>query len=148
MTRSSSKNASESALKADLQTIRNAIDWYYGEHNNTFPGAIGDGVNAANTAGALISQLTQYSNAAGVVSASKAAAFPFGPYLRSGFPTLPAGANAGKGSLATEITVGNTAGPLSASPPDGTGWHYNTMTGEFIANATDTGNDGKTYDQY
>ena len=145
---SSSKNAGESALKADLQTLRNAIDWYYGEHKNQFPAAIGDGVNAANSAAALISQLTQYSDAAGVVSANKAVAFPFGPYLRRGFPNLPAGANAGKGSLAAEIGVVSLVTPLAATPGDGNGWSYNTLTGEIIANATDTGNDGKTYDQY
>ena len=145
---SSSKNAGESALKADLQTLRNAIDWYYGEHRNTFPAAVGDGVNVANSAAALITQLTQYSDAAGVVSANKVAAFPFGPYLRSGFPNLPAGANAGKGSLAAEIDVVNLTTPLASAPADGTGWHYNTLTGEIIANATEIGNDGKAYDQY
>ena len=145
---SSSKNAGESALKADLQTLRNAIDWYYVEHNNQFPAAVGDGINAANSAEALITQLTQYSNRLGVVSVNKAAAFPFGPYLRTGFPNLPAGANAGAGSLAAEIGVVSLATPLAATPVDGNGWSYNSLTGQIIANATDAGNDGKTYDEY
>ena len=145
---SSSKNAGESALKADLQTLRNAIDWYYGEHNNQFPAAVGDGTNAANSPEALITQLTQYSDKTGVVSINKGIAFPFGPYLRSGFPNLPAGANSGKGSLPAEINVVSLASPLNSAPGNGKGWHYNSMTGQIIANAIDIGNDGKAYDKY
>lgn len=43
---SGSRSASESALRANLQTLRNAIDWYYVEHKNTFPGAKHNGVAA------------------------------------------------------------------------------------------------------
>jgi len=141
---SGSKNAGESALKADLATLRNAIDWYYGEHNATYPGAKTDGTNAADSPEAFISQLTMYSNKAGAVSADKDAAFPFGPYVRGNFPRLPAGINAGKST----VTVVNQAAPLTAAPGDGTGWVYNTATGQVIANATAVGNDGSGYDTY
>jgi len=145
---SGSKNAGESALRANLQSVRNAIDWYYGDHNNTFPAAVGDGTNLADTPAAFITQLTQYSDAAGGVSVNKDPLYPFGPYVRKGLPNLPVGANAGKGSVAAEITVVNAVTPLTVLPGDGTGWHYNTQTGEFVANSTDTGNSGKTFDTY
>lgn len=141
---SGSRNAGESALRANLATIRNAIDWYYGEHGNTFPGAKGDGVNGDNSEGAFINQLTQYSNSSGGVSDTKDAAHPFGPYIRGSFPKLPVGANAGKAT----VTVVTDASPLAASPGDGNGWKYSTATGQVIANVTDAGADTVTYDTY
>lgn len=143
-----SKNAGESALRANLQSVRNAIDWYYGDHNNTFPAEKGDGTNAAGSAGALITQLTQYSNTAGAVSADKDPLFPYGPYLRTGFPNLPVGANAGKGSKPADITVVNQATPIVAVPGDGSGWHYNVQTGEFVANSSDTANNGDAFSTF
>ena len=141
---SGSRNAGESALRADLASLRNAVDWYYGEHNNKFPAQVGDGTNAADTEGALINQLTMYSDAAGAVSADKNPLFPFGPYIRGDFPRLPLGANKGKAT----VTVLNQAAALTATPADGNGWVYNTQTGEVIANADDTANDGTTYDTW
>lgn len=140
---SGSKNAGESALKADLATLRNAIDWYYSEHNSTFPGAKTDGTNPANDQASFINQLTQYSNKAGAVSANKDASYPYGPYIRS-FPSLPVGANSGKAT----VTVVNQATPAAASVVDGTGWVYNSATGQFLANATAAGADAVTYDKY
>lgn len=142
---SGSRNAGESALRADLASLRNAIDWYYGEHNNKFPAAVGDGTNAADTEGAFINQLTMYSNATGTVSADKDPLFPYGPYIRGGgFPKAPIGDNKGKAT----VTVVNQATPLTSTPGDGKGWVYNTQTGEVIVNTDDTANDGTTYDTW
>jgi len=138
---SGSKNAGESALKANLASLRNAIDWYYGEHNTSYPGAKTDGTNAADTPEAFVNQLIQYSKQDGTVSVDKDAAFPYGPYIRITFPALPVGLNAGKKT----ITVVNQVTPLVATPGNGTGWVYNTATGEIIANSSDLGNDGFAY---
>ena len=141
---SGSRNAGESALKANLASLRNGIDWYYGEHNNTFPGANADGGgNAADSEGAFQSQLTLYSDINGNVSATKDPAYPMGPYIRS-FPALPVGANATKDT----VSMNNLPAPLVANPGDGNGWVYSTNTGQIIANADETGRDGKTYDSY
>lgn len=140
---SGSKNASESALRANLQSLRNSIDWYYGQHGNNFPGAKGDGTAPPDTSEAFISQLTQYSKADGTVSATKDPAFPFGPYLRS-FPKLPVGTNVGSAT----VSVVNQPATPTAAPAGGEGWVYNTATGEIIANSTDPGNDGTTYNTY
>jgi len=141
---SGSRNAGESALRADLASLRNAIDWYYGEHNNKFPAQVGDGTNAAVTEAAFINQLTMYSDATGSVSANKDPLFPYGPYIRGDFPRLPLGDNKGQAT----VTVVNLATPLAATPADGNGWVYNTQTGEIIANADDAANDGTTYDTW
>ena len=143
-----SKNASESALRANLQSVRNAIDWYYGDHNNTYPGEKGDGTNPAKSAGSFVTQLTQYSNAAGAVSPDKDPLFPYGPYLRTGLPNLPVGANAGKGSIPAEITLVDAVTPITVVPGDLSGWHYNVQTGEFVANSSDLSNSGDAFSTF
>jgi len=141
---SGSRNAGESVLQANLTDLRNAIDWYYGEHHNKFPGQVGDGTNAADSEAAFINQMTRYSDANGAVSSDKDPLFPFGPYLRGSFPALPVGVNKGKAT----VTVVSRAGPLTANPGDGNGWVYNTQTGEIIANSNDTANDGTRFDTW
>ena len=141
---SGSKNAGEAALRANLATMRNAIDWYYGEHNMTFPGAKTDGLNPAGSAEAFASQLTQYSNVDGAVSENKDPAYPYGPYVRGKIPTLSIGLNIGSNG----ITVGSQLSPLVAVTADGTGWVFSTATGEIIANSTQTSNDGSTFDDF
>ena len=143
---SGSKNAGDAALRANLATLRNAIDWYYGEHNMVFPGAKADGLgNAAESYEAFVSQLTMYSKSDGSCSADKNAAYPSGPYLRNGFPNLTVGLNSGKNT----VNIVNQVTPLSSTPADGKGWVYNVATGQIIANADQTGNDGTTtFDAY
>ena len=143
---SGSKNAGDAALKADLQSIRNAIDWYYGEHNNTFPGAKGDGTNAADSAEAFTNQLTQYSDINGDCSTTKDADHPFGPYLRGSFPKLPAGSKVGNAN----VKVFTDGAPLTADTAQDAGWFYNDTTGQLIPNCADTekGNDGVAYNLY
>ncbi|MCK4628632.1 MAG: type II secretion system protein [Sedimentisphaerales bacterium] len=143
---SGSKNAGDAALRANLATLRNAIDWYYGEHSMVFPGAKADGLaNAAESYEALVNQLTMYSKADGSCSADKNSAFPFGPYLRNGFPKLTVGVNAGKNT----VNIVNQVTPLTSTSADGNGWVYSVATGQIIANADQTGNDGVTaFDAY
>ena len=141
---SGSRNAGESTLRANLTDLRNAIDWYYSEHHNKFPGQVGDGINTDDSEAAFINQLTMYSDANGTVSPNKDPLFPFGPYVRGSFPTLPVGVNKGKAT----VNIVSRAGQLTATPGDGKGWVYNTKTGEIIANANDTANDGTTFDAW
>ena len=143
---SSSQSAAESALRADLATLRNAIDWYYGEHGNTLPGvkAAGGAFGTAGSAEALMNQLIHYTKADGTVSADKDAAFPYGPYIRGKFPKLPVGVNVGN---STVEMVGDT-GALTGVEGDGTGWKFSTATGLIIANTSETASDGTVYDQF
>ena len=141
---SGSRNAGESALRANIQTMRNAIDWYYAEHGNTFPAAKGDGVNLLDTPEAFTTQLTQYSKADGTVSATPDAAFPFGPYIRGNLPKLTVGTNIGKNT----VEMKNQAADLAVNVAGGTGWIYNVATGQIMANADDAANAGGTYDAF
>lgn len=143
---SGSRNAGESALRANLASVRNAIDWYYGEHNSVFPGvnAAGGAFGVASSEDAFTNQLIRYTKADGTVSDSVDTAFPYGPYLRGSFPALPVGTNSGNSS----VKLVGTAGPIVDGDTDATaGWIFNTTTGEFKANlpAAETANDGTAY---
>lgn len=137
---SGSRNAGDAALRANLQSIRNSIDWYYSEHNNTFPAAGSDNGTT------FVEQLTMYSKADGTTSTDKDSSYPFGPYLRGKFPKLSVGAKAGNAS----VYVVTSTTPLAASPGEDAGWVYNSTTGQIIANCADLekGSDNISYNQY
>lgn len=65
------------ATAATVIELQKAVDRYYGEH--------GEYPNAAD----LGPQLTQYTDAAGNVSATRSAAHPFGPYVKATPPIHP-----------------------------------------------------------
>ncbi|MDD2671461.1 MAG: prepilin-type N-terminal cleavage/methylation domain-containing protein [Syntrophales bacterium] len=85
-----------STLKTNLSAMRSAIELYYQQHNNKYPGAVKtDGSGAATSDAeaktAALDQLTLYSDAAGKTNASRTALTEpvFGPYLKHGIPTNP-----------------------------------------------------------
>lgn len=125
--------AGDSALTADLAVLRNAIDLYAAEHGGNFPGAT------------VVTQLTQYTDINGGVSATKTATHLYGPYLRK-VPPMPVGTKNGQSAIYVETIASNT-------PPGGAatdGWWYNSATGSVQANLADAEVDdaGVQYNQY
>ena len=88
--------------------MHRAVEYYEAEHA------------AKPTAGDVVAQLTQFSDDAGATSATRSAAYPFGPYLHA-IPKAPAGPNKGANGVAT-------------APAAGVGWLYDEATGAFTAN--------------
>lgn len=133
---SSTKDAEEATLAADLAVLRNAINLYYHQHSSNYPGAkkeSGDGTDtdgAANPA-AFNNQMSQYTDKTGKTSADlDRANYPFGPYLATGLPDNPLN------GLAT-VEVLADADAIAAGDIDGlTGWVFNKNTGEIRANTT------------
>jgi len=136
----SSNDAQESALDANLNTVRSAIELYRVQHNNRFPGVAasngGDaaacnaaggalGTGAVNTDVAFTNQLIGFSNAAGQTCTVAAAGFLFGPYLRA-IPNESIGNN---NTVNMDLVVG-----APAPAAGGLGWRFNTITGRFIIN--------------
>ena len=119
------KGANDSALTGDLAPLRNAVDLYAAEHVGAFPSAADP-----NT------QLTQYTDVSGGVSATKTATHIYGPYVRT-IPPLPVGAK--KGSM-----------KIAAADAAGVGWVYNKTEGTVRANTTASEKDeaGKLYSDY
>ncbi len=140
-----SKGAGDSALAQNLAVLRNALELYASEHDGTYPGAVGDGTNAAGTQDAFENQLTQYTKADGTVKATYDAAngFIYGPYLRKGLPAAPVGAKKGEATVSIE-----TDPAVALAADDSTGWMYNSGTGQIIVNSTATNEAGTDYDSY
>lgn len=134
----SSGDAQESALDANLATVRSAIELYRVQHTNVYPGVTvssGGGAacttaggalggSAVNTEASMKDQLTGYSNAAGATCTVAATGFLFGPYLRS-FPTEPITSSA-------VVTVIN--GVMTAPAAGLVGWRYSLTGGQFASN--------------
>jgi len=107
----------EAALASNLATIRQAIELYKVQHNDTFPDST------------IVVQLTTTTDVTG------AAGTKYGPYIRNAFPSDPIN------SLAT-VTTGAT---MPAAAAGAAGWVYCTANGEFRADCTGTGPSGTDY---
>lgn len=120
-------SAGSSALKADLQVLRGAIELYRAEHDGAFP-----------TAAAFEDQMTKYTDINGANPATTpntTTGVIYGPYLAA-LPELPVG-----------VRKGSTA--VAAIDGDGVGWIYNQTTGTITANTTtETDQDGRLYNDY
>jgi len=130
------KGAGDASLRGSLAGLRNAIDMYAAEHGGVFP------AGADQTA--IEDKLTKLSDANGVVGTT-AGTHIYGPYLRSGFPTAPVGANKGKKTI--KIVTGD---PLATAATEGTGegWIYSTDTGKVIPNTVATDEQTIAYQTY
>lgn len=151
---SSTTDAQQSALRSDLAAIRSAIDLYRQQHGEN-PGVNASnggtctggtkGTGAAGTAAALRDQLVRYTNANGDSCSLQNAGgelFPFGPYLKeSQIPANPMTDNA-------TIEIVTTGDLEMVGTGAGLGWKYDSTSGKFIANDTNTDAAGVRYDAY
>ncbi len=119
------KGAGESALRADLAAMRNAIDLYAAEHANTFPAVA-----------TFEAQLTTYTDDIGGALGAPDTTHIYGPYLRA-LPGLPVAGEA--------VALGGKRGDSGVSDVDGAGvgWIYTLATGTIVAN-TGTAEDENT----
>ena len=91
----STEDAKLNTLKTNLNHLRSAVELYYYQHNNTYPGATKhtDGAAVGSDAeaeAAFIPQLTQYTSLTGEVATSGDSTYQFGPYIKSAtLPTNP-----------------------------------------------------------
>lgn len=109
----------EAALASNLATIRQAIELYKVQHNDTFPTS------------SIVNQLTQTTDATGTTGTG----LKYGPYIRNSFPANPIDASNAVATSATAVTAPTGAG----------GWVYMTSNGEFRANVAGTGPSGTDY---
>lgn len=129
----STNDANQSALASNIMTLRNAIELYYHQHNNVYPGAVKtDGTaspTAAEAAAAFEQQLTRYTEADGTVSNTRTADAQFGPYLKNGaLPTNPFN------QMATVLCDIATDDITSKTSDGTTGWKFYVITGNLMAN--------------
>lgn len=111
---SSTKDAKESSLKFNLQTMRSQIELYKNHH-------LGNAPTLAN----FVKQMTEASDVDGATNGSNSpdATHPYGPYLAE----IPA--NSLNGSKTIEDGTG-------AAVVGTGGWQYDQATGKIYANST------------
>jgi prepilin-type N-terminal cleavage/methylation domain-containing protein len=147
---SSTTDAQESALDANLSSMRSAIELFKVQHNNVYPGAVTSaggtctggtaGNGAINTAQAWMDHLLMASNATGqTCSLGDPAVFKFGPYLRKGIPNDPF-TSPSKGALVGDIVVTSTGAAIVPNAATG-GWAVDTKSGQIVMNSN--GHDSK-----
>lgn len=134
----STDDAKISTVQSDLSAIRSAIEIYYAQHGNKYPGmtnsadgADNDVVATAQTS--MVAQLTQYTNSSGKVQTTKDTTFKFGPYIKGGaLPDNPFN------DLATVVCDNTKDITLSRTATTAAGWKFHFNTGVFYAddNAT------------
>ncbi|MEF9927617.1 MAG: prepilin-type N-terminal cleavage/methylation domain-containing protein [Massilia sp.] len=142
-------DAQNSALDANLASVRNAIEQYRAQHTGfiypgvnassggTCPAGAAQGTGEAGSFQAFRDQMQFASNARGQTCSVAGGEFRFGPYLRQGVPNEPIN------NVAT-ITVTNTGVPIVPTAAIG-GWAYDIRSGQFVMNSNAVGPDGRAF---
>ena len=126
--------ARENMLRDDLRFMRNQIALYRAQHHDHSPGAVAGG---APTAATFVAQMTSYSDDVGNTSAVQLPGYPYGPYL-SAIPRSPL-------SDKPDVMIVNGVFP---APDDSTGWIYNPVQPEMIANQSGNDQEGTPFTTY
>ena len=144
---SSTVDAQEAALDANLYGLRTAIELYKVQHSGKYPGAVAAtgatctvgtaGAGAINTQQAIIDQLTKYSSITGTTCSGADPTTLLGPYVRKGIPADPIT------NIAT-IAVATAGIPLAPAAATG-GWSYDVVTGQIVMNSNALDSKGKAY---
>ena len=129
----SSDDAKLSALQSNLGTMRSAVELYYAQHNNTYPGkntvaGVASGSDA-NSQTAFVQQLTRYTDINGTVGDTKTTDIIYGPYLKGGdLPTNPFDDD-------NDVTCDYDQGDIThRTSTDNSAWRFFPATGVLIAN--------------
>ena len=132
----STKDAEEATLQANLATMRSSGNLYYHQHGSDYPGAIkvdgsGTATVGADNPVAFTDQMVQYTAKDGETSANlDRVNFPFGTYYQQGLPNNPIL------NFNTVMVIDQVTPIIAADTDQSTGWIFNKATGELRANDT------------
>jgi len=145
---STTDDARSSSADSTLAGLRAAIDLYYQQHNNTYPGAVtaaaaacpagstlGAGAGGAGVPGAdaFMEQLSLYTDVAGGACSISDTTVRFGPYLKK--PDIPTEPFSGIATPALVVVAdGNLTMTADAPLPGPGGFKYDVQTGKIIIN--------------
>jgi len=129
-------------LVSSLAVLRTAIEEYAADHEGRFPGTNAD--RTVGDATLFVGQMTKFTSVTGDVSDIRTSTHRFGPYIRHGIPHVPVGGHKGEWQVA--IDVDNLMPKVDMTRP--AGWIYNPLTGDIIANADGTDEEGQLYCNY
>lgn len=127
----STDDAKVNTLSSNLTQMRNAIELYYYQHNNTYPGAALPGTKPGDVTDvhlAFVAQLTRYTDASGNISNTKTAVYKYGPYIKGGaLPKNPYNEQ-------NDVTVDVATTDITTKASDGNkGYKFYALTGVFMA---------------
>ena len=129
----STDDARLNTLHSNLGTMRNAIELYYHQHNETYPGRNDNNgtatVDPAVAATAFLEQLTQYTDINGDVAVAQDATHIYGPYLKS--VTLPTNPYNNDATVVCDPVTNDITDRTSGGTQ---GWRFYTLTGVLMAN--------------
>ena len=129
----STEDAKVSTLKGSLSGLRSALEVYYAQHSNKYPGMTKSTDGTTNNdigvaASSMRLQLTQYSNSSGKVATVKDGTFKYGPYVKG--VSLPSNPFNEKTQVVCDATTSIAA---ARAPDSGYGWKYHFNTGVLYA---------------
>jgi len=129
----STEDARLNSMQANLGAMRNAIELYYYEHKNIYPGqnditgaATSDATAAAT---AFLQQLTRYTDVNGKVAVAKDATHIYGPYLKS--VTLPTNPYNNSNAVVCDTSTNDISARTSGGSE---GWKFYPKNGVLMAN--------------
>lgn len=125
-----SQQARENSLKDDLRYLRTQIAVYKAEHRDVAPGS---------GSGNFVQQMTLPTDDGGTTNAAVTTTYKFGPYLLR-MPANPL-------TNLDTIKISNSA-DLTTQIDQTTGWIYNPVTQQIIANLNGSDTNGTSYSQY
>lgn len=129
----STDDARLNTLSSNLGSMRNAIELYYHQHNETYPGRNDNAgtatVDAAVAATAMLEQLTQYTDINGDVAVARDVTHIYGPYLKSN--TLPMNPYNNDNTVVCDTAINDITDRTSGGT---NGWRFYTLTGVLMAN--------------
>ena len=129
----STDDARQNTLHSNLGAMRNAIELYYHQHNETYPGRNDNAGNPtavpATAATAFLEQLTQYTDINGDVAVAQDATHIYGPYLKS--VTLPTNPYNNDATVVCDTATNDITDRTSGGTQ---GWRFYTLTGVLMAN--------------
>jgi prepilin-type N-terminal cleavage/methylation domain-containing protein len=152
---STTTDAQESALRANLSAIRGSIDLYRQQHGEypAFRAADGGactgtiGIGAIDTQVGFTEQLTRYTDTDGNACSIGTAAHPFGPYLKDN--VIPANPVTGVATIVIVKTGDAGSGDLELLPDAGqNGWKFDNVSGKFFANDAGADSQGINFADY
>lgn len=148
---SSTSDAKEAAIKANLAALRSAIELYQVQHNGIYPSGVLAGdpgctnpivtvAGAVNTEAAFKAQLLNYTNVDGKTCNGPDVKTTLGPYLRKGVPADPLLSSAA-------VVIQTTGAPAAPSAATG-GWLFDNKSGQIVFNHSGNDSKGVAYATY
>ena len=127
----SSDDAKLNSLKTNLSNMRSAVELYYYQHNNSYPGVAVPTTKPSDVTDlptTFTAQLGRYTDASGNISDSGSSVYQYGPYMKDGLPT-------NSFNDKSDVTIDNSETDITEKDSGSvdTGWKFYSVTGVLMS---------------